>query len=68
MNVASSSGEPNDLLRILAGFEGEVDNINAAGTYLGLRTHNVNAVIESSASTSNQSPDGTPSGILIGWL
>ena len=64
-NIPSSSSAPNDLLRVVAGFEGEIDNLNAPGTDLGLRTHNVNAVLDSSASTSSQSPDGTPSGILM---
>lgn len=65
MNLPSSTSTPNDLLRILAGFEGEIDNINNEGTDLGIRTHNVNALVPSLASTSSQSPDGTPSGILM---
>lgn len=64
-NIAASTSSPNPLLEILAGFEGEVDNINAAGTDLGLRTHNVNALVPSNASTSSSSSDGSPSGILM---
>ena len=65
MNIPSSSGTPNPLLEVVAGFEGEIDNINVMGTDLGLRTHNVNALLNSPASTSGTFPDGTPTGTLM---
>ena len=65
MNIPSSTAMPNPLLEVVAGFEGEIDNINAPGTDFGLRTHNVNALLNSPASTNSLTPDGTPSGILM---
>ena len=40
--ISTSSGSPNPALNGLAGFMGEIDNINAPGTDLGIRTANVN--------------------------
>ena len=40
--INTSSGNPNQALNPLAGFMGEIDNINASGTDLGIRTNNVN--------------------------
>ncbi len=40
--VKTSTGTPNQALNPLAGFMGEIDNINAPGTDLGIRTNNVN--------------------------
>ena len=42
--VNTSSNLPNIALNGLAGFYGEIDNINAAGTDLGIRTNNVNGL------------------------
>ena len=42
--VNTSSSIPNTALNGLAGFMGEIDNINAPGTDLGIRTNNVNNV------------------------
>ena len=42
--INTSSGSPNPALNPLAGFYGEVDNINAPGTDLGIRTNNVNGM------------------------
>ncbi len=42
--VNTSSDFPNTALNGLAGFMGEIDNINAPGTDLGIRTNNVNNV------------------------
>lgn len=47
--IASSSGSPNTALNGLAGFFGEIDNINQAGSDLGLRTHNVNNTSDASS-------------------
>ena len=41
--IEASRGTPNPPLNSLAGFQGEVDNINASGTDLGIRTHNINS-------------------------
>ena len=49
--VNTSSGTPNQALNPLAGFMGEIDNINAAGTDLGIRTNNVNG--DSAAGSQN---------------
>ena len=43
--ILTSSGTPNTALNGLAGFFGEIDNINAAGTDLGIRTNNVNGIV-----------------------
>ena len=40
--INTSSMVPNQALNPLAGFYGEIDNINASGTDLGIRTNNVN--------------------------
>lgn len=48
-NISTSSGSPNPALNGLAGFIGEIDNINAAGTDLGIRTANVNGDAAASA-------------------
>ena len=40
--INTSSTVPNQALNPLAGFYGEIDNINASGTDLGIRTNNVN--------------------------
>lgn len=40
--INTSTGSPNSGLDPLAGFMGEIDNINASGTDLGIRTNNVN--------------------------
>jgi poly(beta-D-mannuronate) lyase len=48
--VNTSSGTPNLALNGLAGFMGEIDNINASGSDLGIRTNNVNG----DSATSNQ--------------
>ena len=44
-NSGSSPGSlgPNPGLNGLAGIQGEIDNINALGTDLGVRTHNINS-------------------------
>ena len=42
--INTSSGSPNAALNPLAGFYGEVDNINATDTDLGIRTNNVNGM------------------------
>ena len=42
--INTSSGSPNPALNPLAGFYGEVDNINAPDTDLGIRTNNVNGM------------------------
>ena len=42
--IISSFSNPNPGLIPLAGFFGEIDNINAPGTDLGIRTNNVNGV------------------------
>ncbi len=42
-NIFSIEASPNPGLNGLAGFFGEIDNINAPGTDLGIRTHNVNS-------------------------
>ena len=42
--INTSSGSPNAALNPLAGFYGEVDNINAPDTDLGIRTNNVNGM------------------------
>ena len=41
--INSSGGTPNTALNGLAGIQCEIDNINAPGTDLGVRTHNVNS-------------------------
>ena len=41
-NITVSSGTPQPGLDTVAGFNGEIDNINAPGSDLGIRTHNVN--------------------------
>jgi len=63
--LSASSASPNPILEFPAGVVGEIDNINANGTDLGLRTHNVNALTGSNASTSSATSDGTPSGLLL---
>ena len=40
--VNTSNANLNQALNPLAGFHGEIDNINASGTDLGIRTNNVN--------------------------
>ena len=42
--INTSSDSPNPALNPLAGFYGEVDNINAPDTDLGIRTNNVNGM------------------------
>ncbi|MEM7626730.1 MAG: PEP-CTERM sorting domain-containing protein [Planctomycetota bacterium] len=51
--INTSSGTPNPALNGLAGFFGEIDNINASGTDLGIRTHNVNDTPGSGAGSPN---------------
>ncbi len=41
--IDTNSGNPNPGLNGLAGIQAEIDNINASGTDLGLRTMNVNS-------------------------
>jgi len=48
-SISTSSGSPNTGLNGLAGFFGEIDNINAGGTDLGIRTHNVNSTADAAA-------------------
>jgi len=58
-NFTANAGVPSDLLNSLAGFAGEIDNINTgASSDLGIRTHNVNGLDPSNAA-------GTPSGVLL---
>jgi hypothetical protein len=52
--VNTSSGTPNTALNGLAGFFGEIDNINAPGTDLGIRTNNVNNISGPAASQTGQ--------------
>ena len=42
MDISASSNSPNPILNHLAGFYGDVDNINASNTDLEFRTHDVN--------------------------
>lgn len=52
-NVSTSSGSPNTGLDGLQGFFGEIDNINASGTDLGIRTFNVNNISGAGAGSPN---------------
>ncbi|MEO0514263.1 MAG: PEP-CTERM sorting domain-containing protein [Planctomycetota bacterium] len=52
-SISASSGSPEAGLNSVAGFFGEIDNINASGTDLGIRTHNVNNLVGSGADSPN---------------
>jgi len=65
-NIEADTTTPSALLNSLAGFAGEIDNINTGlSSDLGIRTPNVNGLVPSNAGTSSTSLDGTPSGILL---
>jgi len=54
--INANSSSPNPVLEPIPGIVGEIDNINASGTDLGIRTHNVNSDLN----------HGFPSGRLFG--